>query len=115
MRALIAILVAFTLFIGYGVWRQRERAAARAERAAYVQDSVRHAEALARVQEERQQAAIERAERERLRKQQYEQARMEARLARTSPAAAEPTLLQRVQRPATRVYAPNSAPTNRVP
>jgi Tfp pilus assembly protein PilN len=106
MRLLLALLVLFGGFVGYGAYRQRQVTIAREERAAALRDSLRRADSVQRVAEaqaaEAQVLANRRAAtlaaQERFRNRQAD---------RPAPV--------RLKRAPTRVYVMKPAPTNRRP
>ena len=51
MRIILALLVLFAGFVGYGAYRERQITVAREERAAALRDSLRRADSLQRVAE----------------------------------------------------------------
>lgn len=110
MRFLLALLLLFAGFVGYGAYRQRQITVAREERAAALQDSLQRADSLQHVAQAEAAAARERA----ARRAAVEAARAAAQqYARYESDAPKPLKLAKPQRRVVIIDKP--IPTNRRP
>jgi Tfp pilus assembly protein PilN len=106
MRILLALLVLFAGFVGYGTYRQRLITVAQEERAAALKDSLRRADSLQRVAEAEAAEARALANRRAVALAAQEQFR-NRQADRPAPV--------RLKRAPTRFYVMKPAPTNRRP